>query len=175
MTDYKVTAIQPEDVKAVIAMHAQSWLDTYPNEAAGVSRQWVEQRVSQWATPENVQMRQDHLKAIANDADSLSKIVRDEDGIVLGVVRASRTEGKQRLGALYVDKRYHGKGIAQLLMKEFLAWEDTSQPTDLEVAAYNDRAKAFYRKYGFEEVEHSEHLFAEKLPVVTMMRKGDDR
>jgi len=58
-------------------------------------------------------------------------------------------------------------------MQEILDWADPHRPLELEVAAYNERAKAFYRKYGFIAVKDSQHLVHETIPVVTMTRKGD--
>lgn len=48
----------------------------------------------------------------------------------------------------------------------------SQKPIDLEVVTYNGRAKAFYRKYNFDEIPGTEVLFAEKIPVITMIRKG---
>jgi ribosomal protein S18 acetylase RimI-like enzyme len=47
---------------------------------------------------------------------------------------------------------------------------DPALPSELEVAADNKRAIAFYMKFGFAVVAESEHLFCEKIPVVVMQR-----
>ena len=92
---------------------------------------------------------------------------------VVGVVHVAKTPEKQHLHALYIAKEYYGSGLAQRLMEIGLAWADPHRPIDLQVATYNERAKAFYRKYGFEEVPGTEEKFAETIPVVTMERKGE--
>lgn len=170
---YTVVSAKPEDIKSVIKMQAESWLDTYPDDRAGVSRSWVEERVRSWLTLDNIKKRQERLGVINGDRHSLYKIAVAHDGSILGVLFVRRQDGKQHLGMLYVDKKYHGKGIAQDLMKAFLEWEDTQLSTDLEVATYNKRAIAFYKKYDFHEVVGSEHFFAEIIPVITMVRKGE--
>jgi len=60
---------------------------------------------------------------------------------------------------LYVDKPWHGKGIAQDLMDFILtlAKQLGSGQVWLGVWENNLRATSFYRKYAFTEV--SEHIF----------------
>lgn len=170
---YIVVSAKPEDIESVIEMQAQSWLDTYPDDKAGISRSWVEERVQGWLMSDNIKKRQERLRVINNDQHSLYKIAVADNGSILGVLFVQRQDGKQHLGMLYVDKKYHGRGVAQGLMQTFLAWEDARLSTDLEVAVHNKRAIAFYKKYDFHEVVGSEHLFAEVIPVITMIRKGE--
>lgn len=59
----------------------------------------------------------------------------------------------------YVEKEFHGKGIAQILMKKCLehAQKLKFEVIWLGVTDYNIRARKFYEKYGFEEI--SKHIF----------------
>lgn len=54
----------------------------------------------------------------------------------------------------YVDRRYHGTGVAQRLMQAMLARAaaDGARTVWLQVAEYNDRALAFYARCGFRSV-----------------------
>jgi ribosomal protein S18 acetylase RimI-like enzyme len=55
------------------------------------------------------------------------------------------------LGRLYVDRAQHGRGVAQAMMQRCLD-ESAARGADtiwLGVWEHNERAKAFYRKYGF--------------------------
>ena len=74
---------------------------------------------------------------------------------------------------MYVEKNWHGKGVSTALMQKAIDWFDTTKPIELGVVQYNERAKAFYRKWGFEEVPNSETLFADKIPSILMVRKGE--
>ena len=47
-----------------------------------------------------------------------------------------------------------------------------SEDIVLGVVTYNERAKAFYKKWGFEEVPDSESLFEGLMPEIVMIRKG---
>jgi ribosomal protein S18 acetylase RimI-like enzyme len=73
---------------------------------------------------------------------------------------------------MYVATAWHGKGVGSALMQEVIDWFDAKKPIELGVVAYNERAKAFYRKWGFEEVADSESLFDDKIPEIRMVRKG---
>ena len=61
--------------------------------------------------------------------------------------------------SLYVDKNWHGTGMASELMQRVVDWFDDTKPIELGVVAYNERAKAFYKKWGFEEIPNTETLF----------------
>ncbi len=53
-----------DDLLALRTMHGQSWRDTYPNEAEGVPRKWVEERTAGWITPEGIENSKEHVKNI---------------------------------------------------------------------------------------------------------------
>lgn len=169
---FSLEELRLEDVPAMRKMHAKSWLATYPNDAAGVSREWVEERVAAWLTDEELAKSKEYFRDITQNPDHFYRVARDQDRVV-GLVHASRIDGHQELHALYIDEDYYGNGLAQELIDAALQHFDMSQDIELQVAAYNERAKSFYRKYGFEEVQGSETLFKEKIPIITMRRDGD--
>jgi ribosomal protein S18 acetylase RimI-like enzyme len=161
-----------DDIPKMRAMHGQSWRDTYPSPENGVTQEWIEQRTADWITPDAIEQSQQHFKAIFGNPNHLHQVALNGDEIV-GIVHVSKNDHGQHLEALYIDKGYYGTGLAQRLMDRALNWCDPSWMIDLEVATYNERAKAFYKKYGFEEKPGSEQKFADVIPVVTMIRKGD--
>ena len=161
-----------EDLLPLRVMHAQSWRDTYPNEAEGVPRKWVEERTARWITPEGIEESKERVKDTYGHPGHFHKIAIDGDKVA-GVVHAAKTEEKQHLHALYIAKEYYGTGLAGRLMEVALKWIDPNRPIDLQVVTYNERAKAFYRKYGFEEVPGTEDKYADVMPVITMERKGE--
>jgi diamine N-acetyltransferase len=71
-------------------------------------------------------------------------------------VLASRPAEIQRI---YVDRQWHGKGIAQALMSQVLtaAVRGNADQVWLGVWENNPRAMAFYQKFGFGRVGH--HVF----------------
>lgn len=169
-----ITDATKAEAQAIIAMHAQSWLDTYPNDAVGVSREWVEDRVEKWHSPEKLAARIEKIEQAKSNPDMLYRIAKDKKGDVVGLALSFRDKETQCLGALYVDKAYYGTGLAQRFMDEVIAWADPTKSIEFEVATYNERAKAFYRKYGFEEIKGTERLY-DVIPVVKMVRRGESR
>ena len=171
---YTIRDAEEDDVPAIIAMHAQSWLDTYPNETAGVTRVWVKERTDRWRTDEEkIEKRRDTIRRCKDNPNAMYRVaVSDQDEIV-GIIAPFRNDTTQRIGAIYVGKAQQGTGLAQKLMDQIIEWADPHRPLDLEVASYNERAKAFYRKYGFTEDTNSEHIVHDVIPVVSMTRKGD--
>jgi GNAT superfamily N-acetyltransferase len=73
---------------------------------------------------------------------------------------------------LYVAKEWHGKGVADALTETALDWFDQTKPVVLGVVSYNSRARSFYKRWGFQDVEGSERLFDGKIPEVMMEREG---
>lgn len=160
------------DVPSYRRMQADSWLDTYPNEEAGVPYEWVKHRTEKWMTPEALEHSKGFVERILEDKEHQFLYVAKTGDTSVGMVNTSNIEGKQRLEALYVDKKYHGTGLAQEMLDVAMNHLDLSQPVVLEVVAYNQRAQRFYEKNGFEVQPNSEHLYENIMPSIVMIRPG---
>jgi ribosomal protein S18 acetylase RimI-like enzyme len=160
------------DVESYRRMQMQSWMDTYPNEDAGVSLEWVTTRTQSYLTPEAIERSKERVQALLDDSTHQFIYVAKVGDASVGMINATSIEGHQRLEALYVDKAYHGTGTAQALMDIAMAQLDMNEPVVLEVVAYNERAQRFYQKNGFAIVPGSEHVYAEVLPSLKMIRPG---
>jgi len=166
-----VTEMTQEDLEAATAMRLQSWLDTYVNDEIGVTREWIEQRNKTQMSADSMERRRSRLK------ESVLKgwVAKGAEGKIIGVTTPYIDEGgNQRIGALYVDKAYHGKGVGSALLQKAIDGHDPTKPIQLEVVSYNKRAKMFYKKWGFEEIPNSDMLFADKIPEVKMIRKAQN-
>jgi ribosomal protein S18 acetylase RimI-like enzyme len=161
------------DIPGLRAVQARIWLDTYPNKTAGIQEKWIKKITDEWLTPDALKGSEKFLKPILISPNHFHRIVKAE-GSICGFVHASKAGAKQTLDAIYIDKKYQGSGIAQDMMDEAMNWLDKTKDITLEVADYNDRAIAFYKKYGFKIVKSSRHVFADKIPTVNMVRKGDN-
>jgi GNAT superfamily N-acetyltransferase len=159
-----------DDVPAIRHFLATSWLDTYPNEAAGVTEAWVRERWAGWDTPTKVQESRDHLESCLADADQLYRIAVVGNRVV-ALLHASRHTGKQDLGATYVSKEFQGTGLAYELFELANAFWDPRQQVQVAVVDYNARAKRFYEKQGFKKIDGSEYLHADKMPSIKMIRE----
>lgn len=73
----------------------------------------------------------------------------------------------------YADKAYHGKGVAQQLMRscEDVARREKAQTIWLGVWEHNDRAIAFYRKLGFLPVGRQDFLVGSDLQTDLVLER----
>jgi len=85
-----------------------------------------------------------------------------------GFVIADRTdEAMPEIDWLIVAPAYQGKGVAHRLMKQALAWIGAGVPVQLGVVHFNERAIAFYKKFGFEDTgrNHGAHKIRRRMMV----------
>ena len=101
-----------------------------------------------------------------NDRDITTLLVEiDGQAVAYAQVRADHVPacvtdaGAVELWRFYVDKQWHGRGIAQELMARVraVAQDRGAKTLWLGVWERNDRARAFYAKCGFTDV--GEHIF----------------
>jgi ribosomal protein S18 acetylase RimI-like enzyme len=171
--NFEIMKMSPADVEAATAMRLECWLDTYTNDEIGVTREWVEEHNLAQITPEKNKIRKDRLKDSTHHAGWVAK---NSTGEIIGSTTPFIYEdGRQDVGSLYVKREWRGKGVAAALMQKVIDWFDSKKSIELGVANYNERAKSFYRKWGFEEIPSSEELFADKIPNIKMIRKGDSQ
>lgn len=160
------------DIEAIRRMHAVSWLDTYPNDQHGVSLEWIKEETDSWLTPEALESSKDYLGSRISHPDHFYRIAVD-NGKIAGFVHALIEDGQKKVGGFYIDKDYHGTGLAQEMASLADEWLGEATVT-LEVVAYNERAIRFYEKWGFSIVQGSDALFKEKIPEVTMRRESKE-
>ena len=106
------------------------------------------------------------LSAVANDHQPFAAAFeRAFAGYMIATVHAP---DDRELDWLMVDPAFHGRGIADRLMRAGMDWLGTDRPMWLNVIQHNDRAIRFYRKYGF-EVDHDADI--EKIVPHFIMRR----
>lgn len=121
-------------------VHIACWREAYPHLLSEASFQVAtpEWRASRWrrVLPEDPGPRNGHVNWLA-----------EVGGTLVGFSSAGPAEETPlQLHALYVLARYHGTGIGQALLERALG----DRPAQLWVAEENPRARAFYRRNGFE-------------------------
>lgn len=135
----------------MLAVIAETWLDTYPNESVGIAVTDVEALVASWQTPESSKKRQEQMKQSLTDRTHLHRIALIHDQIV-GVLRAKELADVVHLHSLYVLPSAQGQGVGASLMNSFLDWANHEKEIRLHVASYNHKAIAFYESSGFARV-----------------------
>ncbi len=80
------------------------------------------------------------------------------------------------LERLYVDKTWFGRGVAALLMAAVLSEADSRdhQSVWLGVWEHNLRARAFYKKYGFEVVGTKDFFLGDDRQTDLIMERPSD-
>ncbi len=173
--DYQIRPATVEDVEPIRRMHAKSWCDTYRNDQLGVTADWLKKRTDAWLTPDKLEESKKRLKPFFDSDDENFYRVALSDGQIVGLLHCDRIKnGNKHLAAIYLDKAHQGTGLANQLMTLADAWFG-DDVVELEVVKYNQRAKAFYRKWGFEEVPGSDSLYAEILPTINMVREPKNK
>lgn len=168
---YEIRQAVTSDIKSIRSMQARSWQDTYVNEAKGVSKEQIKEITEQWLTADALQKSTVKLTNVFSDPQQFYRVALSGQDIVGFVHASTKDDGTKHLGALYTEKSTHGTGLGQKLMKLVDDWAQ-GVTIDLEVVSYNERAKAFYSKYGFIEAGPSDTAYYENMPVTIMMRRG---
>lgn len=159
------------DVEAATEKRLLSWLDTYVNEELGVTREWIEARNEMQRSPEKVASRSQRFTEGKKWGTFNAWVAIDSNGEIIGSTTPFIDDkGFQHVGSIYVDKTWLGTGVGSQLMQKVVDWFDATKPIELMVATYNERAKSFYRKWGFVEVAGTEQLYEDKLPEIRMVR-----
>jgi len=117
------------------------------------------------------------------DPDIVSLLV-ESDGTTIGFAQVRKMEipvhsedpADVQLWRIYLDRQYHGSGIAQSVMKELglLARQMNATGIWLTVWEQNTRAFAFYRKFGFNPVGVQEFRTGDDVQMDTVLRAPPD-
>lgn len=161
---------RPEDAEEMAAVHSQSWLETYPNEEHGVTEAEVARHLA--AKAEGKVERYRKMIETQQEGDHAAFVARQHGEIVGLTLPYVEKDGRRRLGALYALRKVHGQGVGSQLIEQALAWHG-NEDVYLNVTSYNERAKRFYQKHGFEFTgkEDFEELGDVKMPVMEMVRR----
>ena len=162
------------DVPEIRAVHAASWIAAYPNEAEGVSYEWVKERTDSWLLPETLARSAGYLEAIFTDQQQFYRLGTKDEKIVGFIHGSTKEDGSKYLEALYTSPETFGTGLGNQLFDEFDTWIG-NEAASLEVTAYNDRAIRFYEKRGFKKLDGSEAMFADIMPTFIMVREANSK
>lgn len=166
--DFLIDSARVEDAPAVARAFLSAWLQTYPNQDAGIDQAWIRAHRGNMITSEGIaQWREFIEQAERQPADRFCRVVRHRDEIV-GMLCGRREEAIS-LGPMYLLQQAQGRGIGRELMAAFLAWADDA-PIRLWVTTYNERAISFYERYGFEDTGER-HLWRDRLPNLRMIKR----
>lgn len=167
----------PEDADAVSELLRVTWLDTYPNIEAGITKEDIRLR-TEGENGERIPRNIDNWrKRIETNDGSVEVFVAREHDIVIGMTAPGIIEGKRRIGAIYVHPDAQGMGVGSELMQKALEWHGRTEDIYLLVASYNQNAISFYERFGFvkteTEVEDTGNIYGNtKIPEIEMVLKA---
>ena len=176
MTEYLIELPSVEDARGLAEVHTQAWLETYPNQALGISQEYIERWVAPRLSEEGLARRRAAIElARMPEATYFLRIARDDNGRAVGFIDGTAKEGVYWLDGLYTLKDTYGTGLGQLLWRSYLNWVG-DRDVHLTVATYNARAIAFYEKLGFVVQKGTERKFGDTpIPVLDMVRMRTTR
>jgi len=178
MSDTIVRKARLSDAPAIVDVYSQAFLATYPNEAAGFTRQAIIQRHTLFGTTE--QRIATYKNLISRSGKLLQIYVATNNNTVVGYT-APMIHGpsdRRRLGAMHVRPELHRQGIGTMLMEQALAWHGPNSDVFLQVGRHLTGIQTFYRQFGFEETgvhivdEHAKALGCVALDDIEMVRRA---
>jgi GNAT superfamily N-acetyltransferase len=131
-----------DDVQAIAAFQIRCWFEAYRDLIPPdyLNRMTVHEREARW----NARLRSRRFRV------ALAEV----DGAIIGVAGSHRAwvigVPALELKTLYVDAAWHGRGVAAALTSRVIG----AAPAHLWVFEANARARAFYRKQGFQPDGH---------------------
>ena len=137
-----------EDVRDIQELYYRTWLATYPNEKAGISRADIEDHFKNAFSPETIAKR---TERIVRPPEGETSLVARDQGKVIGLIRSTVFADHNQINVFYVLPEYQGKGIGHALWDEIEKSLDSEKETRVHVFEYNERAIDFYRKRGFKD------------------------
>lgn len=160
MDNFRICDAKPEDVEAMRTIVQYWWVELYPNEKYGITREDV--AGINFLKPEYVAIRK---KEIGEGGDKTHTFVlKNEENEVVGFCEVSNHDTYGEIDAMYLIKGLEGKGLGKKLMQQGLEWLRKDQDVRLKVVAYNTHAIEFYKKFGFKETANKVIHVGTQLP-----------
>ncbi len=138
--------VQPEDAEGVINVLHKTWLDTYPNEELGISREDIEDSYKDSFTEEALGKQRKKFEHIPKNE---KRVVAKYGDMIVGVATMVRNENNNEFRTIYVLPEYQGRGVGKMLWEEVKDFCDPSKDTIVDVADYTTKTIEFYKKLGF--------------------------
>ncbi|HVZ12213.1 MAG TPA: GNAT family N-acetyltransferase [Patescibacteria group bacterium] len=140
----KILPARPEDAKRFREIQKITWLQTYPNEELGITREDIDSKTNEMLTPE----RTEEIAEIIKNTDTSVSLVAKDGGEIVGFMGVDIPNRK--IAAIFVLPEYQEQGIGRALLEKGLEQLGAGK-ISLNVVSYNQKAINFYKKLGFVE------------------------
>ncbi len=145
-----VSKAAEEDAFGIARVHKATWLDTYPNEEYGISKEDVEDRVKNRLSAESLEKTRDLIRESVEQKNTLYLVAKEGESVV-GFSKGTIEDIYNKLDAIYILPEYQNKGIGKKLWSDLEKFFDKEKDTIVHLAKYNTKAMQFYKSLGFEE------------------------
>lgn len=135
-----------DDIYSIQQVFYKTWLSTYPNKEAGITKEDVEERFRDRFSENALSKRKKQV--LSQSPDYISIVAKNGDDII-GFCEAKKGELYNELKSIYVLPNYQGKGIGMMLWNEIVNFLGNEKKIIVCVATYNQQAIDFYKKIGF--------------------------
>ncbi len=159
-----------KDLESVARIQYDSWVDTYSSEATGVNEDDIQRHLGS-LVDSTMEWRR-LFESAKKETDKI--FVIDEHGQVVGFCHAKKFLKENRIVALHIDPKRHGIGAGTRIFQRVLKWFGDEKDVSLGVVATNQRAIAFYQKFGFEKDDEGSNLVVngKEVPTIRMVCKA---
>ena len=156
----------PEDAEEIVRISKDTWRSIYASPENGVTQDWVNAIAESY----NADYIVEKLEKNQNNSDHIFIVAKGGNGKILGYLQGIKKPEYNELRSIYLVVEDIGRGTGGQLMEYFLNWADSSKPSQLEVASYNERAKGFYEHFGFRETNEQIEKLLGVMPQTRMIR-----
>jgi ribosomal protein S18 acetylase RimI-like enzyme len=154
--------------KEIASIRKETWLDTYPNEQYGITREDILSK--DFDSEMKLQESRGMIKSSGKGSNYI-RIAKD-GGKIIGFSSGIKRENFNELTAFYILPSYQGQGTGKMLAKLILEWLGEDKKIVVNVVEYNEKAKFFYKKLGFiktgKPVSYMELPSGKKIPEIEM-------
>lgn len=146
--DIFVRKAEMRDSEGLKNVLTRTFLDTFPNEALGITRDDILHDLKMMASPETLSM------IIADSIKRPSErllLVADAEGLVVGMIDCKIKDGAGVIVGLFVQPESQGNGVGSILLDGTKEFFKGMPQVFISYESYNIKARDFYKKHGFVE------------------------
>lgn len=144
---FKVIDAIGSDAQGISDLLWETWLATYPNEEAGITKEDINAKYSSPEWKAGIEKRKTNINTSQNEH---TWIIKDGERVI-GMCAGVKEDDKNWIQALYISPDYQKQGLGKKLMKVGLEWLGKGKPIMIHAASYNKNAIDFYKSFGFTE------------------------
>ena len=137
----EISLAQPGDERAVSEVMYKAWLFAYPNKERGITEDDIHDRWGKAFSEERLAKRRAEF---SSPSEKEKVLVAKLNGKIVGMCRAIKEDGGNRIQAIYVDPEVRGKGTGRALWEAAQKFFDPGKDVYVDVVDYNAQAIGFY-------------------------------